>query len=323
MAAALFCFIQKYTSKNSPAWLVLIALITLLGVGQASAARKVTFYHTDAQGTVVAASDEEGKLLWRKSYTPYGVQVNEEGVLKEKLSYTGKPYDQSSGLTYMGARYFDSELKRFISTDPVEFSERSLMSFNRYAYANNNPYKFVDPDGRHPLIVAAIAAISILTFSEHANAPEPGGATSSTSLLDKVLSIGLGPGGKASGGLLRGLTGKSASEATEVAAESVAKSSDDLMYHYTRAEESAFSNGLWRDTSVTDKLYDDAIEAGQKLGIPTPNKVIPIKNNGQFIPNKPSTVGGTERYMGGGSDFVNPKRVPAEDILPAMPIGGG
>lgn len=95
-----------------------------------------------------------------------------------------------------------------------------------------------------------------------------------------------------------------------------------LKYHYTTAPESSFQKGLWRDSSVTDKLYTDAVEAGQKLGIPTPNKVIPIQDAGHFVPNKPPIVQPSNRYPGGGTDFVNPNRVPPEAILPARPIGG-
>lgn len=34
--------------------------------------------------------------------------------------------------------------------DPVGFQEDNIHSFNRYAYANDNPYRFVDPDGEQP-----------------------------------------------------------------------------------------------------------------------------------------------------------------------------
>ena len=34
------------------------------------------------------------------------------------------------------------------STDPVKANPNTGASFNRYSYAANNPYKFVDPDGR-------------------------------------------------------------------------------------------------------------------------------------------------------------------------------
>lgn len=48
----------------------------------------------------------------------------------------------------MQQRYYDPVIGRFYSNDPVGFSADNPMMFNRYAYANNNPYKFTDPDGR-------------------------------------------------------------------------------------------------------------------------------------------------------------------------------
>ena len=45
----------------------------------------------------------------------------------------------------MQARYYDPVIGRFYSNDPIGF--RDVHSFNRYAYANNNPYKYVDPTG--------------------------------------------------------------------------------------------------------------------------------------------------------------------------------
>lgn len=37
---------------------------------------------------------------------------------------------------------------RFLSVDPVQASPVTEANFNRYWYANNNPYRFYDPDGR-------------------------------------------------------------------------------------------------------------------------------------------------------------------------------
>ncbi len=50
---------------------------------------------------------------------------------------------------------------RFVSNDPVSaqahIQQGNVQGFNRYAYANNNPYKFTDPDGRNPLLVLIYA----------------------------------------------------------------------------------------------------------------------------------------------------------------------
>ena len=94
-----------------------------------------------------------------------------------------------------------------------------------------------------------------------------------------------------------------------------------LFYHYTTADESLFANGLREGSSVTDKLYTDALHASQELGIPVPNKVIPIQDVGQFIPAKPPTVQPSFRFLGGGNDFNNIQRVPPSQLLPAQPIG--
>jgi hypothetical protein len=50
--------------------------------------------------------------------------------------------------TVAHARYFDAVSGRFMSIDPVMTNANTGGSFNRYYYANNNPYRYVDPDGR-------------------------------------------------------------------------------------------------------------------------------------------------------------------------------
>jgi RHS repeat-associated protein len=65
--------------------------------------------------------------------------------------YTGHVMDQATGLTYMQQRYYDPQIGRFLSTDPMPTDPNSGANFNRYSYANNNPYGFTDPDGRTAL----------------------------------------------------------------------------------------------------------------------------------------------------------------------------
>ena len=135
---------------------VLVALFSVLLSVPAHAERTVTYYHTDVLGSIVAATDEGGDVVWRKTYDPYGNEVIETGESSqnnvngdlEVQTYTGKPYDEETGLVYLNQRYYDPQIRRFMGIDPVGFRVDTPVSFNRYAYANNNPYKFVDPDGR-------------------------------------------------------------------------------------------------------------------------------------------------------------------------------
>ncbi|WP_223250373.1 RHS repeat-associated core domain-containing protein [Marilutibacter maris] len=51
-------------------------------------------------------------------------------------------------MIYAQQRYYDEDIGRFLSVDPVAANPNTGASFNRYVYANNNPYRFTDPDGR-------------------------------------------------------------------------------------------------------------------------------------------------------------------------------
>jgi RHS repeat-associated protein len=126
---------------------VLIATLGFMGAGEALAARTTTYLHTDGLGSVVAATNEAGAVLWRKDYAPFGEQLESSTGGSERISYTGKQHDDVVGLTNFGARQYDPEIGRFLNVDPVSFVEDNTMSFNRYLYVNNNPYKYVDPDG--------------------------------------------------------------------------------------------------------------------------------------------------------------------------------
>jgi RHS repeat-associated protein len=124
--------------------IMLASLLTLFS-DTSFAGAKFTYYVNDALGSPVVAMNQAGDVVWRKTYQPYGKASGKDG--DNRIGYTGHVEDQPD-LVYAGARYYDPALGRFLSDDPARFTEKNPMSFNRYAYANNNPYKFVDPDGR-------------------------------------------------------------------------------------------------------------------------------------------------------------------------------
>ena len=102
------------------------------------------FQHTDGLGSPIGVTDLSGAIQgWRTVYEPYGDQVFTNEA--DGPAYTGHVSDALTTLTYMQARYYDPVAGRFLSVDPVAASPES---FNRYWYANNNPYKYIDPEGR-------------------------------------------------------------------------------------------------------------------------------------------------------------------------------
>jgi RHS repeat-associated protein len=121
----------------------------ILDSAQAQTVGTVTFYHNDGLGSPVAATNASGNVIWRKTYDPYGREINNGGAAADSnnIGYTGHRFDEDLDLVYAGARYYDPLIGRFMSVDPAGFQENSIQSFNKYAYANNNPYAFVDPNG--------------------------------------------------------------------------------------------------------------------------------------------------------------------------------
>jgi RHS repeat-associated protein len=136
-------------------WRILIALTMALGLN-APAASTTTYYHNDLTGSPLVATDGSGHVLWRESYRPYGERlVNSASAKGNDVWFTSRRQDAETGLVYMGARYYDPVAGRFASIDPKGFDEIAALSFNRYAYANDNPLRFKDLDGRAPTPVDA------------------------------------------------------------------------------------------------------------------------------------------------------------------------
>ena len=94
----------------------------------------------------LAPFSRAGSVIETSEYEPYGKLLNRAN--DDRAGYTGHVMDSASGLTYMQQRYYDPAIGRFLSVDPVSADSATGNNFNRYWYANNNPYLFTDPDGR-------------------------------------------------------------------------------------------------------------------------------------------------------------------------------
>ncbi len=114
------------------------------------------YLQPDANGSPITATSATGGLVFKENYRPYGSQINALAGGFTKRAFAGHSQERPN-LIYMGGRYYNPLFARFLSIDPKEADPSDLHSLNRYAYANNNPYRYVDPDGYTPLDLAFLA----------------------------------------------------------------------------------------------------------------------------------------------------------------------
>ena len=239
-----------------------------------STTNRTTYYHNTMQGTPVAATDENGDVKWSQTYSSYGFHSgNSQDIEENSLVFgtAGHVEDQFEDrlLVYQKARYDDPALGRFLSMDPVGFHASNPQSFNRYAYVNNNPTTFVDPDGRLGI------PINLLRKDLH-----PEDALQISAMCLASLKVGLGASGLAASmvtpgpedlvmgvGIFGGLKALKA-------ADKVTNKVDDVI------EETLGSNKR-NLTSQHTLAADEALDAGEKF-LGTGYKEIGKTNSGVF-----------------------------------------
>ncbi|MBZ4417857.1 RHS repeat-associated core domain-containing protein [Myxococcus sp. RHSTA-1-4] len=124
-----------------------------LAVSEVASTTTTSFLGTDALGSVTdATASSTGDVVAARQYDAWGNHRGgtAPGAGDFKLGFTGHQYDTETGLTYARARYYDSELGRFISRDSYEGTLDDAPSLHRYVYARVNPLLYVDLDGYDP-----------------------------------------------------------------------------------------------------------------------------------------------------------------------------
>lgn len=141
---------------------------------QAAAGERTLYYHNDAVGSPVVMTDSSGNVIWRADYEPFGDEWTLNETVPNSHRFTGKEVDLETDLHYFGARHYDADLARFVSIDPALLNGQPASAIripqrlNFYAYSTNNPYRYVDPDGRFVETAFDIVSlgISISAFYE-------------------------------------------------------------------------------------------------------------------------------------------------------------
>ncbi len=114
-------------------------------------ADRIGYVHTNHLGAPIAITDDGANTIWHAQYTPYGQRIEDQAAdqahdpqkTKLDLRLPGQWADAETGLHYNDQRYYDPQIGRYISADPLGLQG----GINRYAYVGNNPLGFTDPLG--------------------------------------------------------------------------------------------------------------------------------------------------------------------------------
>lgn len=107
------------------------------------------FYHYDPLGSTVALTNLAGAVTDSYAYLPYGELSRRTGTHENPFLYVGKfgVMRESNGLSFMRARYYDPETRRFVSEDPLEGNPVEPGTLDPYSYALDSPTRLSDPSG--------------------------------------------------------------------------------------------------------------------------------------------------------------------------------
>lgn len=115
------------------------------------------YYLYNGHYDVVQIVDTAGNIVNQYDYDVWGNFLTKTETIENHFTYFGQTYDETTGLYYLRARYYDPTIGRFTGQDPAEDG------YNWYVYGNQNPIMFADYSGANPLIVAtAIVAAGVV-----------------------------------------------------------------------------------------------------------------------------------------------------------------
>ncbi len=120
--------------------------------GADSATYNKQYYIKDHLGSIRIAKSSSGSILSARNYYPYGetMQEYQSGTKNRKYRFTGKERDDETNQDYFGARYYDSELGRWNTVDPLAGKYLGLSPYN---YCINRPLNIIDPNGMEGILL--------------------------------------------------------------------------------------------------------------------------------------------------------------------------
>ncbi|MCR4836068.1 MAG: hypothetical protein K5899_06765, partial [Bacteroidaceae bacterium] len=191
--------------------------------------QKTEYIYRDDQGSITGLMDNQGNITYFY-YDPWGRPANANGTPYPNGYRTGKKfirgyisqeYYEEFGLINLNARLYNPHIGRFYTPDPVLYTDGDVFGFNPFIYGRNNPCKYVDPNGKFPVIFVVAAVVggvinlgmnrnNVHNFWQGLGYFAVGAAAGLASAATSVTCVGFLPGatyGAFSGGLTGGFVG--------------------------------------------------------------------------------------------------------------------
>jgi RHS repeat-associated protein len=125
-------------------------------------------------GSTRNLTDSSGITTDSYWYYGFGELLNKTGTTLNNYLFTGEQFDKSLRFYYLRARYYNPEIGRFITADPVEGNIYEPISLHKYLYAGLDPVNKIDPSGEE-FIAISITALGIISlFSQQITSNIPG-----------------------------------------------------------------------------------------------------------------------------------------------------
>ena len=117
-----------------------------LAVSKTGLPMRVLYFHNDINGAPEELTDEQGEIVWSVNYQVWGNTFREtcqpSEITRHNIRFQGQYLDRETGLHYNTFRYYDPDVGRFTTTDPISLEG----GFNLYQYAPN-ALMWIDPWG--------------------------------------------------------------------------------------------------------------------------------------------------------------------------------
>ena len=151
---------------------------------------KPFYFQKNLQGDIIAIVDKNADTVAQYTYDAWGVCTITQDISDCNIAtinpfrYRGYYYDEEIGLYYVSNRYYNPEIRRWLSCDPLvyqgEFDETAgILSTNIYSYCANNPINYYDLSGESltgvligVLIGAILGAAAGWGYAKYFNIPK-------------------------------------------------------------------------------------------------------------------------------------------------------